>query len=311
MNQISGVVLTRSGSVYRVHTPGGEVGAVLRGKVKRDDDDRVVPGDIVDLDLHEGGDAAITRVHPRRTVLARRAAGGERVRRQQPIAANVDQVMIVTSARDPEPVPRMVDRFLVIAEANGLPAVVVVNKTDLDAGGADALTRRLTPAGYTILRSSVKSGAGLDALGEQLRGRETVLAGQSGVGKSSLLNALEPALGRRVGEVSARWGKGRHTTTAAELLPLAFGGYVVDTPGMREVGTWGLDPNGLAPCFPEFRPFLDQCRFDDCRHLVEPACAVRAAAAAGAFDADRLASYEKLYEEINVPSWSSAPRRER
>lgn len=311
MSATTGVVLTRSGAAYRVHTAAGEVTAVLRGKIKRDDDDRVVPGDVVDLEAQADGTAAIARVHPRRSVLARRAAGGERVRRAQPIAANVDQVVIVTAARDPEPVPRMVDRLLVIAEANALPAVVIVNKTDLgDTPGGD-LERRFAPAGYLLLRTSVKSGAGLEALRDLLRQRESVLAGQSGVGKSSLLNALEPALGRRVGEVSARFGKGQHTTTAAELLPLAMGGYVVDTPGMREVGTWGLDPAELAACFPEFRPFLDRCRFDNCRHLVEPQCAVRAAAAAGTFDADRLASYERLYEEINVPSWSSAPRRDR
>lgn len=305
-----GVVLTRRGMKYRVHTAAGEVGAVLRGKLKRDDADRVVPGDVVELELHPGGAATIARIHPRRTVLARRAAGPN-ARRAQPIAANVDQVLIVAAAREPEPVPRMLDRLLVIAEANGLPAVVVINKIDLDAARVDALRSRFTPAGYQVLGTSAVTGEGLPALRDLLRGRETVLAGQSGVGKSHLLNALEPALGRRVGAISAKWATGRHTTTAAELLPLAAGGYVVDTPGLREVGTWGLDRERLAPCFPEFRPFLDRCRFDDCRHLAEPACAVRAAAAAGSFDPDRLVSYERLYEEIIVPSWSSGRRRAR
>ncbi len=305
----TGVVLMRSGATYRVRTAAGEITAVLRGRVKRDDDDRVVPGDLVDLDVHRDGTASIARVQARRSVLARRAAGGERARRARPVAANVDQVLIVAATRDPEPTPRMLDRLLVIAEANGLPAVIVANKIDLDRAGLADLTRRYRAAGYPVIGTSARTGEGLPALRELLRGRETVLAGASGVGKSSLLNALDPDLGRRVGAISAKWRTGRHTTTAAELLPLGMGGYVVDTPGMREVGTWGLDADRLAPCFPEFRPYLDRCRFADCRHLAEPECAVRGAVERGAVDPDRLASYAKLYAEVNVPSWSTGRRR--
>jgi ribosome biogenesis GTPase len=309
---VTGVVLTRSGAKYRVRTAAGdEVTAVLRGRVKRADDDRVVPGDVVDLELHGDGPAAIAGVQRRRSVLARRAAGGDRAHRSQPIAANVDQVVIVVATRDPEPAPRMIDRLLVIAEANALPAAVVVNKTDLDRAPADVLTGRLAAAGYQVLPTSARTGDGLAALRDLLRGRESVLAGPSGAGKSSLMNALQPDLGRRIGAISEKWRTGRHTTTAAELLPLAMGGFVVDTPGLREVGTWGLDGERLAPCFPEFRPYLDRCRFDNCRHLAEPGCAVREAAAAGRIDTDRLDSYAKLYEEVNVPSWSTARRRGR
>jgi ribosome biogenesis GTPase len=303
------VVLVRRGARYRVRTAAGELAAVLRGRVKRADDDRVVPGDVVELDVHADGSAAIAAVRPRRSVLARRAAGGERARRAQPIAANVDQVVIVTATRDPDPNPRMLDRLLVIAEANDLPATVVVNKTDLARAPAAALARRYAPAGYRVLPTSAHSGEGLRELRDLLHGRESVLAGPSGAGKSSLLNALEPDLGRRVGAISAKWRTGRHTTTAAELVPLAMGGYVVDTPGLREVGTWGIDPQQLASCFPEFRPYRDRCRFDDCRHRAEPDCAVRAAAADGTIDPDRLTSYVRLYEEINVPAWSSGRRR--
>lgn len=306
----TGVVLVRSGTQYRVQVGRDEVvKAVLRGRVKRADDDRVVPGDVVELELHGRGPATIAQVQPRRSVLARRAAGGERARRPQPIAANVDQVVVVTAVRDPEPNPRMLDRLLVIAAANELPAVVIVNKVDLDRTPLVALERRFAPAGYQVLGTSAVSGAGLAAVRDLLRGRASVLAGPSGAGKSSLLNAIQPGLGRRVGAISAKWRAGRHTTSAAELLPLALGGFVVDTPGMREVGTWGLDPERLALCFPEFRPFLDHCRFDDCRHLAEPACAVRRAAEEGRFAADRLASYARLYEEVNVPSWSTGRRR--
>ena len=307
----SGVVLTRTGGTYRVHTAEGEVTAVLRGKLKQADDDRLVAGDVVELVLHREGPATVERVHTRRSVLARRrASGGRNLRRAQPIAANVDQVVVVASARDPEPNPRMLDRFLVIAEANGLPAAIVVNKVDLARDVVEGLTRRFTAAGYQVLATSSRIPEGLPALRDLLRGRETVFTGASGVGKSSLLNALEPGLKLRIGAISEKWRTGSHTTRAAELVPLAVGGYVVDTPGMREVGTWGIAPDELAACFPDFRPLLDQCRFDNCRHKAEPGCAVRAAASAGRVDPDRLLSYERILEEISVPSWSTASRRE-
>ena len=311
----TGVVLVREGGVYRVHTADGEVTATLRGKLKHRDDDRVVPGDVVELDIEvEGASATITAIRPRRSVLARRAAqggSGGGARRSQPVAANVDQVVVVASAADPEPSPRKVDRFLVIAEANGLPAVLVVNKVELDREAAAALARRYAAADYQVLPTSVKADEGLPALRDLLRGRHSVFTGMSGVGKSSLLNALQPGLKLRVGAISEKWRKGKHTTTAAELVPLEGLGYVVDTPGLREVATWGIDPEALGACFPDFRPYLDQCRFDNCRHLAEPGCAVRAAGAAAAFDVDRLVSYERIYEEISAPSWSSGRHRGR
>jgi ribosome biogenesis GTPase len=306
----TGVVLERTGNTFRVHTPEGECIAVLRGKLKRGDDDRLVAGDVVDLETHGDGPATVERVHPRRSVLARRrATGGHGARRAQPIAANVDQVVVVAAARDPEPSARMLDRFLVIAEANGLPAVLVVNKAELDRSVIGQLQQRYAHSGYQVLSTSVKTPEGLPALRDLLRGRESVFTGASGVGKSSLLNALEPGLKLRIGAISEKWRTGTHTTRAAELVPLALGGYVVDTPGMREVGTWGIAPDELGACFPELRPFLDGCRFDNCRHLAEPGCAVRQAALAGLVDPDRLVSYERIYEEISVPSWSSDRRR--
>ena len=307
---ITGVVLTRAGNAFRVHTAEGERVAVLRGKLKLPDDDRLVAGDVVDLATHGDGPATVERVHPRRSMLARRrVSGGHGVRKAQPIAANVDQVVVVAAARDPDPNARMLDRFLVVAEANGLPAAVVVNKVDLDRSSLQALQRRYAPAGYQVLATSVRTPEGLPALRDLLRGRETVFTGASGVGKSSLLNAIEPGLRLRIGAISEKWRTGTHTTRAAELVPVAVGGYVVDTPGMREVGTWGIAADELGACFPEFRPFLDACRFDNCRHLAEPGCAVREAAAAGRVEPDRLVSYERIYEEISVPSWSSGRRR--
>ncbi|MFN2572196.1 MAG: ribosome small subunit-dependent GTPase A [Gemmatimonadales bacterium] len=308
MTATSGVVLARTGGGYRVHTDDGEVTATLRGKLKHRDSDRVVPGDVVVL---EG--TTIAEIRPRRSVLARRASQGSSgagPRRAQPVAANVDQVVVVTSARDPEPSARMIDRFLVIAEANGLPAAVVLNKVELDRGIEQELTRRFQTAGYQLLATSVNEGEGLPALRDLLRGRHSVFTGASGAGKSSLLNALEPGLKLRVGVISEKWRTGKHTTTAAELVPVAGVGYVVDTPGLREVGAWGIDPNELGACFPEFRPFLDQCRFDNCRHLAEPGCAVRGAPPE-TIDPDRLVSYARIYEEVSEPSWTSGRRRGR
>jgi ribosome biogenesis GTPase len=311
----TGVVLARTGSTFRVHTDHGEVRAALRGRLKHRDDDRVVAGDVVELELGSEGAATISGIRPRRSVLARRAAGG-RGSRAQPIAANVDLVLAVAAARDPEPNPRLLDRFLVLAEANSLPSVVIVNKIELDRSALERLRRRFAPAGYQVLATSVKEPEGLTALAELLGGRESVLAGQSGVGKSSLLNALHPGLNLRIGAISEKWGTGKHTTRAALLVPLAAGpggagGYVVDTPGLRELATWGIDPEMLGGCFPEFRPLLDECRFPTCRHLAEPGCAVRQAADGGAFDPDRLISYQHLYAEVSVPSWSTARRRAR
>lgn len=307
-----GVVLARTGGSFRVHSAGTELQAVLGGRLKLADDDRVVAGDVVMLERPGPGPARIVAVAPRRSVLARRAAaGGGPARRAQPIAANVDQVVVVAAARDPAPSPRMLDRFLVIAAANGLPALIVVNKVDLDRSAVAGLTRRFAPAGYRVLATSTRDGEGLAALRDLLWNRETALTGASGVGKSSLLNALEPGLGLRTGEISAKWRTGRHTTRAAELVPLRAGGYVVDTPGMREVGAWGVTSDALGACFPEFRPYLDRCRFDDCRHQAEPGCAVRAAAEAGGFEADRLVSYGRILEEVSTPSWSTGHRRGR
>src|SRR6266702_370638 len=307
----TGVVLVREGSTYRVRTDAGELAAVLRGKLKFKDDDRVVAGDMVELELTGEGTAAITGIRPRKSLLARRAAGERGPGRAQPIAANVDQVVVVVAARDPEPNPRMLDRFLVIAAANGLPAVIVLNKIELDRRAVERLGRRFGPAGYQLLATSVKAPENLPALRDLLRGRASVLTGPSGVGKSSLVNALHPGLNLRIGAISAYWRKGKHTTRAALLVPLAERGFVVDTPGLREVGTWGVDPDALGSCFPEFRQLLDACRFDNCRHLMEPDCAVRRAAEEDRFDPDRLVSYQRIYEEVSVPSWSSGRRRAR
>jgi ribosome biogenesis GTPase len=290
-----GTVLERDGAVYRVATASGEVRAVLRGRAKREAP-KVVVGDVVRLEPEPGGELyGIDAVEPRRSLLERRVPEGRGAR---PVVANVDQVLVVTATRDPAPLAQLLDRLLVVAEANEIPAQLVINKVDLDPG--DALARRFERAGYPIHRTSARSGAGLNELREVLTGRTSVVTGPSGAGKSSLLNALQRGLQLRTGEISRKVRRGTNTTVGAVMLPLDAGGFIVDTPGFSEVGLWGVNPRALAECFPEMRPLLDQCRFADCRHVSEPGCAIRAAAEGGGIDADRLASYRALLAELEA-----------
>ncbi len=295
MTAILGTVLERDGSAYRVNANGTEVRAVLRGKVKLATP-KVVVGDVVRLEADPGGELhGIVGVEPRRTVLERRVPEGRGVR---PIAANVDQVFVVTAARSPDPIPQLIDRLLVLAEVDGIAAAVVLNKIDLDP--ASALADRCRQAGYPVHPTSVKTGEGIENLRLELAGRATVVTGPSGVGKSSLLNAVQPGLQLRTGEVSRRIRRGRNITVSSVMHPLTSGGYLVDTPGFSEVGMWGIDPRELADCFPEFRPFIGDCRFGDCRHRREPGCRVLEAMTGGTIAPDRHQSYLALLEELEA-----------
>jgi ribosome biogenesis GTPase len=290
-----GTVLERDGSVYRVATPAGEIRAVLSGKAKRDAP-KVVVGDVVRLEPEPGGALhVIVGIEPRSTVLERRVPEGRGTR---PIAANVDQVFVVTAATHPEPIPQLIDRLLVVAEANDIAAAVVVNKVDLAPG--TEIIQRCRHAGYPVYPTSVALGDGMAELEAALTGRTSIVTGPSGVGKSSLLNAVQPGLQLRTGAVSARVRRGRHTTVTAVMLPLQRGGYLVDTPGFSEVGVWDIDPASLDQCFADFKPFLGDCRYGDCRHRSEPGCRILAAVEEGAIGRDRWESYRTLLEELET-----------
>ena len=288
----SGMVLAREGSQFRIRTDRGDVTATIRGRVKRHDD-RALPGDHVQLEQSATG-WAIALVEPRRNVLARREPGG---RKERPLAANLEQVFVMTATRDPDPVPQLLDRLLVLAEVDDIPAAVIVNKIDKDPG--TALLERMHRVGYEVFPVCVKGGVGLDALFEQMHARVSLVTGPSGVGKSSLLNALQPGLGLRTGEISEKIGRGRNTTVTAQMIPLDAGGYLVDTPGLSEIGFWGLDPRELVRSFPDLKGFIDDCKFPDCTHRSEPGCAVRRAVGKEIL-ADRYESYLRFYEEIEA-----------
>lgn len=299
VERVPGRVLSAAGGVYDVELDGGEVvAASLRGRLKLEQrtGDKVVAGDRVDI-ARDGEGATIEAVQPRRTELARRAPG--RSRGAKVVVANPDQLIAVFAVTHPDPNPRLLDRFLVTAEVNGLPAIVVANKTDLLPPGASSdVFAAQEAAGYRVLHTSVKAGVGLDELRKLLCGNTSVLTGPSGVGKSSLLNAIEPGLTLSVGDVSKAVGKGRHTTVTSRLIPMACGGYVADTPGLRELGLWEVDAPQLADAFPEFRAYADTCRFNPCSHSHEPGCAVTAAVRKGAIHPERHASYVALLDEI-------------
>lgn len=306
----TGRVLSGTGGIWQVRTDAGEVhDASLRGRLKLVSDSgvKLSVGDNVRFLAGERGQGwMITEILPRTSQLARREPGGRAGERV--VVANLDQVVVVFAAANPEPHPRMLDRFLVIAEANSLASRIVINKSELV--GSDAARKRFADyeaAGYPVHFTSVKRTEGLEALHGVLDGKTSALSGPSGVGKSSLMNSLYAGLNLRVGEISESVNKGRHTTVGATMHPLPGGGYVADTPGLREVGVWGLDPVDLPDCFPEFRPYIHDCRFGNCSHLSEPGCAVIAAVKSRSVSAARYESYSKLRTELeeNERRWSN------
>lgn len=250
----------------------------------------VAAGDIVWFRPEGNREGIIERVEPRRGVVSRTSRG-----RQHVLVANVDQLIIVTSAAEPRLKPNLIDRLLVTAEKTDIRAVICINKIDLiEPADLMPLVGVYAQLGYEILLVSATTGLGIDRLRARLTGAESVVSGQSGVGKSSLLNAVEPGLDLRVQAVSEETQKGRHTTTTAELIPLPFGGYVVDTPGIRQFQLWDVIPEEVAGFFRELRPYVSRCRFPDCTHTHEDDCAVKDAVADGWIDARRYESYVQI-----------------
>ncbi|MCI7091862.1 MAG: ribosome small subunit-dependent GTPase A [Veillonellaceae bacterium] len=258
----------------------------LRGRIKRNKG-AVVTGDYVEYQMLEDGTGVIERCLPRRTLLKR------------PAVANIDQVLITFAARQPDLNQLLLNRFLVLAEWSGIPEIVIcINKCDLLEEKVDFL-QDYVQAGYKLLMVSAQEGQGIQELKNLLTGRVTVFAGPSGVGKSSLLNAVDSNLELATGKISDKIKRGKHTTRAACLLPLPEGGTVVDTPGFSAAELENIDKAQLAHYFPEFRPYIEKCYYNTCTHSHEPDCAVKEAVAAGAICQARYEAYLNILQTIN------------
>ena len=302
---LPGILLKAQSGFFTVRTDAGDFVCQLRGRLKkrRQDTDLAAIGDRVQVSVHPDGTGMIEEIAPRERVLSRRAStgggrGGVRDRaseREQVLVANPEQAVFVFACAEPAPHLRMLDRFIVIAEAAHLPAVICANKCDLvTPEAAHELFKLYPPLGYKVWYTSAITGMGVAELRDLLRGKLSVLAGPSGVGKSTLLNAVQPGLGLRAREVSRATTKGQHTTVYPELLPLEGGGFVADTPGVRAVALWDIEPEELDGYFVEIKPLVAHCEFSDCTHLHEPGCAVRKAVEAGEVSVSRYESYCRL-----------------
>ncbi|MBT8400451.1 MAG: ribosome small subunit-dependent GTPase A [Rhodothermia bacterium] len=299
-----GVVFKSTGSWYEVSTSSGSVPCKVPGRFRlthKGETNPLAVGDHVMIRILEDSTGIINKVKPRKNKLVRRAAG-RRVGVEHVIVANVDFAWVVQSTLLPKLNPGFVDRFLVMSEVYGIPAGLIINKYDLVDDRirepVEYWCRLYADIGYPVLRTSAVAGEGIEVLRSNLQDRMTVMAGPSGVGKSSLLNAIDPSLQLRTGEVSERTRKGVHVTTNAEIYQLAEGGFVIDTPGIREYGIVDVEPEELGHYFVEFIPWLDECHYPNCTHDHEPDCAVIDAVDRGKITQERWASYLNILESI-------------
>ena len=313
-----GIVVRAGRGLYSVHVEadGRTVPCRLRGNLKKGltypespnrrqrvqqakklrETNPIAVGDRVEIAINpESGEGVIENILPRRGQFARQS-GNERER--QTLVANLELAVITFAAAEPRPDLWKLDRFLVVAEEAELDSLIVLNKADVASPEEiEEVACDYRRIGYDVLATSAKSGQGIDELRERLKGRISAFCGPSGVGKSSLVNAIQPGLSLKTAEIGDVTFKGRHTTVAAELLPLSFGGWVADTPGLRQMEFWDIPPEDIGFYFPEMEPLMGHCRFPDCRHREEPGCAVIAAVESGEISPRRYESYRELTKE--------------
>ncbi|MEW6285820.1 MAG: ribosome small subunit-dependent GTPase A [Chloroflexota bacterium] len=291
---VHGLIIKAQSGFFTVESGQGLIVCRLRGKLKqgRPSGDIAAVGDRVQITVLPDGSGVIEKVEERKRAIVRldpRPQGEY----QQVLLANPDQAVFVFACAHPAPRLRMLDRFLVIAEKQNVPPLIVANKTDLVKNPRDIFGLYET-IGYRVLYTSTQTGAGLDELREALKGKISALAGPSGVGKSSLLNAIQPGLGLAVREISRAMKKGKHTTVVRQMFPLEGGGYVADTPGWKSLALWDTQPEELDAYFPELRDLVAHCQFSDCTHIHEPGCAVLLAVKEGRVHRERYESYLRL-----------------
>lgn len=291
---LQGLIIKAQSGFFTVETGQGLIVCQLRGKLKKGRalGDIAALGDRVQVTLLSDGSGAIEEVEERQRAIVRldpRPQGEYR----QILLANPDQAVFVFACAHPNPRLKMLDRYLVIAEKQKVPVWIVANKIDL-AEDPRKIFGLYESIGYRVLYTSAELKAGLDDLKNILTGKVSALAGPSGVGKSSLLNAIQPGLGLAVNEISAAMNKGKHTTVTRQLFPVEGGGYVADTPGWKSLALWDTEPEELDAYFPELRDLVRYCQFSDCTHTHEPGCAVRAALKEGKIHPERYESYLRL-----------------
>ena len=307
-----GLIIKAQSGFFTVRSGDEDIVCQVRGRLKQErrDTDLIALGDRVRITTLEDETGMIEEIAERERALARLAppAGGRGSRRwdrdgylserQQVIVANPDQVLFVISCAEPAPNLRMLDRLLVGAEYQHIPAVVCANKIDLvDLDEARELFGIYEEIGYHVIYTSAVTCEGLEGLRDALKGRISALMGPSGAGKTSLLNAMQPGLGLRVREVSQATTKGRHTTVVPQLIPLDVGGWVADTPGVRALAFFEMDPEEVDAYFPDIAPLVAGCQFSDCSHTVEPGCAVMEAVEADEVSFHRYESFVRLRDE--------------
>ena len=297
--KFTATVVRATGSWYDVLHDGETVRCRIRGRLRLKgvrSTNPVVVGDEVACEADEGGDYVIADILPRRNYVIRRASNLSK--ESHIIAANVDQALLMASLRSPETPTEFVDRFLVTCEAYKVPVTILLSKLDLQDAEAVAEFRAVYEgAGYRVLEVSVREGRGVEEVRELLAGHTTLVSGNSGVGKSTLIQAIDPSLDIRTGEISESHHKGRHTTTFSTMYPLAGGGAVIDTPGIKGFGLIDIDEAELWHYFPEMMRVAPACRFYNCTHTHEPGCAVTEAVKAGEIAWPRYESYLKIRDE--------------
>ena len=297
--KFTATVVRATGSWYDVLHDGETVRCRIRGRLRLKgvrSTNPVVVGDEVACEADEGGDYVIADILPRRNYVIRRASNLSK--ESHIIAANVDQALLMASLRSPETPTEFVDRFLVTCEAYKVPVTILLSKLDLQDAEAVAEFRAVYEgAGYRVLEVSVREGRGVEEVRELLAGRTTLVSGNSGVGKSTLIQAIDPSLDIPTGEISESHHKGRHTTTFSTMYPLAGGGAVIDTPGIKGFGLIDIDEAELWHYFPEMMRVAPACRFYNCTHTHEPGCAVTEAVKAGEIAWPRYESYLKIRDE--------------